>query len=277
MSESKTRFDAGAEAWESYNRTPLGRIRREVTWYNLAPYLPPIANPDDPPCVLDAGGGTGELAVHLAQLGYQVWLLDCAPAMLDLARKTVQELPDVVRARLSFCLMDAEDAPLAFPPGFFDAISCHTLIEYVPEPRRALNSLARLLRDGGLLSLSFRNRHRARPLVAREALRQNLSRGDPAGALAALDEGPFCASLFNLSGMAYTTQEVCAWLSDLDLAVAAVCGVRLFADFVPPERLYDPEFFDILLRLEKAVAFRPPYMLLARYIHLLSHKRNDAS
>jgi S-adenosylmethionine-dependent methyltransferase len=274
MNESKTQFNTGAEAWASYNREPLGRIRREVTWYNLALHLPPIAHADDPPCVLDAGGGTGELAVRLAECGYQVWLLDCAPAMLDEARKAAQELPDVARARLSFCLMDAEEAPRSFAPGTFDVITCHTLIEYVPEPRRTLCSLAGLLRDGGLLSLSFRNRHGARLLGAREALRQTGSRGDPAGALATLENGAFCASLFNLPGMAYTTQEACEWLGNLGLAVSAVCGVRLFADFVPSERLKDPEFFDILLRLEKAVASRPPYMLLARYVHLLSHKRD---
>lgn len=265
MEDIRTSFSAGAEAWASYNRKPLGRIRRQVTWHNLAPSLPPIANADDPPCVLDAGGGSGELALCLAERGYRVWLLDCAPAMLDQAREAAQDLSNGARARLTFCLMDAEDAPHSFAVGFFDAISCHTLIEYVPEPRRTLYSLAGLLRQGGLLSLSFRNRHV-------EALRQIWSRGNPAGALATLDDGAFCSGLFNLPGMTYTAEEACTWLRDLGLTVSAVCGVRVFADFVPPERLHDPEFFDTLLRLEKAVAGRPPYMLLARYVHLLSQK-----
>jgi len=81
--ESRARFHAGAEAWATYNRTPLGRIRCEVTWHNLLPHLPPAMAGSDPPRVLDAGGGSGELALRLVEHGYRVWLLDYAPGMLD--------------------------------------------------------------------------------------------------------------------------------------------------------------------------------------------------
>lgn len=266
MEDTKARFDAGAEAWTRYNQEPLGRIRREVTWHNLAPYLPDVSDAQDPPRVLDAGGGSGELALRLVQRGYRVWLLDYSTGMVDQARDASGDLPNELRARLSFCIASVEEAADSFAPRFFEAITCHTLLEYVPDPQAALANLSGLLGVGGLLSVSFVNRHA-------EVLRQVWSRHDPAGALSKLAGGAFCATLFDVPGNSYTAEEVSAWLSDLGLRVTASCGVRAFADYVPPERLDDPDYLVSLLRLEKAVANRPPYSLLARYVHLLAHKR----
>jgi S-adenosylmethionine-dependent methyltransferase len=161
--------------------------------------------------------------------------------------------------------MSVDQAPAAFAPSTFDAIACHTLIEYLPEPRAGLAALSDLLRPGGVLSVSFVNRHA-------EVLRQVWSRHDPAGALARLEGGTFCASLFGVQGMAYTAEEVSAWLGGLGLEVTATCGVRAFADQVPAERLEDPAFLDALLRLERAAATRSPYRLVARYVHLIARK-----
>jgi S-adenosylmethionine-dependent methyltransferase len=264
--DTQARFDAGAKAWAGYNQKPLGRIRREVTWKNLAPHLPAVAGADRAPRVLDAGGGSGELALRLLRHGCAVWLLDYAPAMLDQAQQAAQVLPEETRARLTLCPMAADDAPLAFEPSFFDAVACHTLLEYLPDPRSTLGALTSLLCDDGVLSLSFVNLHA-------EVLRQAWSRLDPAGALARLKDGAFCATLFDLPGTAYTAGEVGTWLEELGLTVTALCGVRVFADFVPRERLDDPEFLDTLLRLELVVATQAPYNLLARYVHLIAHKR----
>jgi S-adenosylmethionine-dependent methyltransferase len=197
--------------------------------------------------------------------GYRVWLLDWSSAMLDEARKAAQSLPEEDQVRLHFCTSDVEQVAQAFEPGFFDAITCHTLIEYLSAPQATLRALTELLREGGLLSLSFVNRHA-------EVLRQIWSRGDPAGALRRLEDGTFQAGLFGVSGKAYTAQEVRAWLEELGFSVTASRGVRAFADYVPRERLEDPTFFDALLQLEAAAATQSPYRLMARYVHLLARK-----
>lgn len=266
--ESRARFDAGAEAWANYNQEPMGRIRRAVTWHNLEPYLPEITGTDNAPRVLDAGGGSGELALKLALRGYRVWLLDYAPAMLDQARLAAERLPAEVQARLTFCLAAADSAGDAFGAGFFDAIACHTLIEYLPAPQDTLRTLVGVLREGGLLSLSFVNHHA-------EVLRRIWSRGDPVGALTSLETGAFCAKLFDVAGRAYTSKEIATWLTGMGLEVTAEYGVRAFADFVPRQRLDEPEFFEAMVRLEKAVAHRPPYSLQARYVHLLAHRKME--
>jgi S-adenosylmethionine-dependent methyltransferase len=206
------------------------------------------------------------LALRLVWAGYRVWLLDYAETMLARAQEAAASLPDQVRARLTFCPLDIDDAPQAFAPQFFDAITCHTLIEYLPDPQSTLATLTALLSDEGRLSVSFVNRHA-------RVLRQVWSRADPAGALASLDDDTFCATLFDVPGMTYTADEVSAWLANLGLEVTATCGVRAFADFVPSERLGDRRFFEALLSLELAVANRLPYNLVARYVQVIARKR----
>jgi S-adenosylmethionine-dependent methyltransferase len=259
------RFNLGAEAWADYNQRPLGRIRQEVTWHNLAPNLPAVTDPERPPCVLDAGGGSGELALRLVQEGFRVWLSDYAPAMLDQAQQEAKDLSPDARRRLTLCPMSVDETVESFAPGSFDAITCHTLIEFLPDPQAGLGALASLLRDGGLFSVSFVNQHA-------EVLRQVWSKSDPLGALVSLENAGFCASLFDVPGKAHTAQEVSAWLDGFGLQTAGFYGVRVFADWVPRERLDDPDFFDAMLHLERAVAARPPYNELARYIQLIANR-----
>lgn len=257
-------FDAGAAAWASYNQRPLGRIRHEVTWHNLAPHLPAIGDPQHPPRILDAGGGSGEMALRLVACGYRVWLLDSAPGMLDQAIQSARSVPPEARDRLIPCAMPVEDAAQAFAPRTFDVIACHTLIEYLPKPHATLGALSSLLQAGGLLSVSFVNRHA-------EVARQIWSQLDPDAALATLQGSTaFCASLFGIQGLAYTAEEVAAWLDALGLAVVATRGVRAFADYVPAGRLAEPAFLHALLELERAAAAQSPYNQTARYIQLLA-------
>ena len=277
VEETSVRFDAGAGAWAAYNQKPLGRVRQEVTWHNLAPYLPEATAAGAPCRVLDAGGGSGELAVRLARRGYRVWLIDHAEAMLEQARQLARSLPETERARLTFCRMPADEVAGAFATASFEAITCHTLIEYLPQPRDTLRGLAGLLRPGGVLSLSFVNFYG-------EVLRQAWRQGDPAGALARLDPpggeadpARFRATLFDLPGRAYTAGQVSAWLTELGLSVSAHLGVRAFADQLCEKqgagRLDDPDFLQAVLRLEKAAASRLPYKLIARYVHLIAHQK----
>ncbi len=267
--ETRARFNSGAVALSDYNQQPLGRIRQELTWQNLVRHLPDASGQDPPPTVLDAGGGSGELALRLVRHGYRVWLLDYAPAMLDQARQAAQSLDAEARARLVIGNMAVEDAEQYFDAGFFDVIACHTLLEYLVDPATALGSLAGLLHGGGLVSVSCVNRHA-------EVLRRVWSRGDPWRALEMLEEADrprvFRAALFDLQGRAYGAEEVVAWLDAVGFATVAVYGIRVFADFLPSERLHEPGFFEAVLGLETAVADRAPYSRLARYFQLVAHK-----
>jgi S-adenosylmethionine-dependent methyltransferase len=106
---------------------------------------------------LDVGGGTGEMAVRLARLGAHVTLLDSSPAMLDLAKRTVQEAG--VADRVVLQEGDAAQFTNFSPAASFDVILCHNVLEYLDDPLAVLCGTARALRDSSaILSVLVRNR-----------------------------------------------------------------------------------------------------------------------
>lgn len=98
---------------------------------------------------LEIGCGRGGFAEWLAAAGAVLTAADFSPVAVDAAR---------ARARHPSTQWRVEDIQrLSFADGEFDVVvSCET-VEHVPEPRRALAELSRVLRPGGLLVLTCPN------------------------------------------------------------------------------------------------------------------------
>ncbi|WP_282700137.1 class I SAM-dependent methyltransferase [Streptomyces sp. CC219B] len=105
------------------------------------------ALPQAPADVLDVGTGTGQVAVHLWQLGHRVTGVDLAEGMLDLARAKAAELDDPPVFRVG----DAVRPPL--PAASFDAVTARYLLWTLREPVQALRNWHELLRPGGHLAV----------------------------------------------------------------------------------------------------------------------------
>lgn len=255
-------FDAKAEAWEDYTATPLGWLRQELTLRHLSPHLGSLPRSLK---VLDAGGGTGSYALPLAQQGYQVCLLDFSAQMLAIARQKVEQLDPSLLERMDFCCALVEETPGLFPSDHFDLVLCHTLLEYVSEPQEVLQALTTVLRPGGLISLLFANPYA-------DVLRWALAKGDLERARLALHERVSSADLFGLPRRTFPAEMVQEAMTQAGMEVVAEYGVRIFADYLPAEKLADPEFFARLLELEMAAGTLHPYRLIARYTHLLGRK-----
>jgi S-adenosylmethionine-dependent methyltransferase len=255
-------FDAQAKAWDDYTRTPLGRLRQELTTRHMIQHLDPLL-PDLE--VLDVGSGTGSYALPLAQLGHHVCLLDFSTQMLAIARHKADRLDPALVERLDFCHASAQDIPGLFAPDYFDLILCHTLLEYVPEPWEILRALSAVLRPGGFVSLLFVNPYAA-------PLRWALAKGDLEKARLALHEQVSTADLFGLPRRTFTTEATQKRMNREGIKVVAEYGVRIFADYVPVEKLTDPAFFAGLLELETVAGTLFPYKLIARYNQLLGQK-----
>ena len=93
---------------------------------------------------LDVGSNYGFMTEVAAQAGFRATGLEVNPGLAAHARMTYPQHPTVC-------------SPLeTFDPGGvrFDAVYCSEVIEHVTDPRRFLQALARLMRQGGVLLLT---------------------------------------------------------------------------------------------------------------------------
>jgi SAM-dependent methyltransferase len=129
---------------DAYDAHPLSQIHMgpaKDAWARVwAAALPP-----PPADILDAGTGTGQVSVLLAELGHRVTGVDLAEGMLNLARAKSMGMTNP----LTLLVGDAVAPP--FPPMSFDVVTCRYLLWTLREPQVALANWYRLLRPGGRL------------------------------------------------------------------------------------------------------------------------------
>ena len=101
-----------------------------------------------------ATGDTLEVAIgtglNLPFYGQQVQLtgIDFSPAMLGIARDRARQLGRTVS------LQEADALALPFPDTSFDTVICTFSLCAIPDDRRAVTEMTRVLRPGGLLLLA---------------------------------------------------------------------------------------------------------------------------
>jgi len=106
--------------------------------------------------LVDLGCGGGDLALRAADLGFRATGVDLAEGMIAEAQARRAELGPTVRDRVSFWVADVLETGL--PTGSADAVTAIGLVEYLTADEPFLVEAARLLREGGVLIVSCRNR-----------------------------------------------------------------------------------------------------------------------
>lgn len=96
---------------------------------------------------LEVGVGTG-LNLPLYPAEVTLTGVDFSPAMLDVARRRARKLGREVDLR------EADALDLPFPDACFDTVVSTYVLCAVPDERRALTEMIRVLRPGGLLLLA---------------------------------------------------------------------------------------------------------------------------
>jgi 2-polyprenyl-3-methyl-5-hydroxy-6-metoxy-1,4-benzoquinol methylase len=204
--------------------------------------------------VVDIGGGTGGFAVRVAELGHQVTVVDPSPdALAALARRADEQ---GVADRVAGQQGDLASLAELVPDGSADLVLCHEVLGLVEDPVQALRTISATLRPSGALSLLVSQRH--------------------AAVLARAMAGHFTQARLTLDGEGsgerrFTSEELGDLLAEAGFTVEAVHGIRVFADLVPSTLLdLEPGAVSGLLDLERAVAVRPEYRVLAAQLHVLA-------
>lgn len=247
-------FDGIADEFESdiYGSTK-GAVRVAVLWTVLNEDVPALA--DRPMRILDAGGGSGHMAVRLAGLGHSVVLCDVSEEMLTKAAVRAAEagVADAIEIRHLSIQGFANIADEKF-----DLVLCHAVLEWLEDPKAAVRDLARLVKPGGQLSLMFYNRFAS-------LLKRTLA-GDFEAALGDYRTGPVRRG-WGQGATALDHDTVVSWVQEQRLEVSARAGIRIFHDHVV-DRLDGPERLAQLIELEKAVCRSEPFASLGQHTHL---------
>ena len=195
----ETYFDRTAvEAWKRLTSdAPVGRIRatvragRDEMRRTLLNWLPAdLAGRR----LLDAGCGTGMLAVEAARRGAQVVAVDLSPTLIGLARERLPH--DIGHGHIDFLAGDMLDASL----GHFDhVVAMDSLIHY--RTRDVVDALAALAsRTSGSILFTFAPRTAL--LGAMHAIGQVFPRGNRSPSIEPVGEAALAGAISTQPGLA---------------------------------------------------------------------------
>ena len=106
---------------------------------------------------LDAGCGQGRISIEMAARGALVDAIDLAPEILDKGRAHAEK-KGIDPAKIKWVEGKIPDIMRNIPDGNYDIVVCTEVLYMIPDQKKALLELARVLRKGGLLVVSVRTR-----------------------------------------------------------------------------------------------------------------------
>ena len=138
--------------YDAYFNTFGGKLDEYLRWKLIRESLPE----DKTARILDAGGGTGMVALPLARMGYAVTLSDLSPGQLRVAEEKLRKhgLSEEVEIR------EADIAALPFPDEFFDLVlAVRGPISLATDSSKAVVELSRVTKRGGRVCVDVSSRY----------------------------------------------------------------------------------------------------------------------
>lgn len=215
--------------------------------------------------VLDLGGGTGGLAVPLAEQGHTVTVVDpSADALASLRRRSAESS---AATRISAVQGDADSLADVLAPGSVDLVCCHGTLEVVDDPDSTLARIADVLAPGGYLSLVTAQR------LAAVLARALAGRFDQAQRILGSDDGRWGDG--DPMPRRFDQSEIVARLGRSGFTVESIHGVRIFSDLVPGALLDSEADRAEILSLEAASVDDPERSVLSHLgtqLHALARR-----
>lgn len=108
--------------------------------------------------LLDIGCGGGDVAIIMAQKGFNVVGLDMSEAMIEIAQKRKEQLPSEIADRLTFKQMNFDEIVTTIKEDSVDIIVAFGFIGYLSNDEIFFETCNKILKDRGKLIISCRNR-----------------------------------------------------------------------------------------------------------------------
>ncbi|MEJ2142896.1 MAG: methyltransferase domain-containing protein [Gammaproteobacteria bacterium] len=238
-----------------------GKIRLAMLDSDLRELVPFLQH-DHKCTILDAGSGTAEIALLLASHNTQMVLSDISENMLQQAREMFSvQSPDVP---VQFIQASIQQLPGKLQQRF-DLVLCHAVLEWMEQPRDAIDILYRFIEPGGYLSLMFFNRN---SLIMRQMLNGNLKK---------LKSENFQDKKTTLTPISPLEPEtVYYWLEAAGLTIIRKTGIRVMYDYMAGN-VRSKRALEDILEMEKRYSGQEPFRSLGRYIHVVCQKPADQS
>ncbi|GAB3049187.1 hypothetical protein GCM10027053_04720 [Intrasporangium mesophilum] len=177
--------------------------------------------------VLDLGGGTGGVAVPLAEAGHRVTVVDPSPDALAALARRAREAGIV--DQVSGVQGDGDSLSTVLAGSQVDLACCHGTLEFVDDPAATLRAIGAALRPGGVLSLLVAGRLAVvfAKAIAGEFAQARSALVDPSGRWGSTDPLP----------RRFDVDELEALLAEAGFTEVQVRGTDILGHLVPASHI----------------------------------------
>ncbi|KAB2824637.1 tRNA uridine 5-oxyacetic acid(34) methyltransferase CmoM [Aliivibrio finisterrensis] len=236
-----------------------GGIRQTIVWQDMETILAENNAKSEPLTVLDAGGGIGQVSQQIAKRGHSVTLCDISSEMLKLAKEAVED--NGLLPQYQF-IHTAVQQIEQYNIGEVDILLFHAVMEWLDNPKEALDILLKQVKPGGYASIMFYNHH---GLVLKNVICGNIPH--------VLDGMPHRKRFKLQPQKGLMPNDVYQWIEDAGYEIKGKSGIRSFHDYIGNmEYMGDYQIEDVL-KLEEQLCRQEPYLSLGRYIHVWAKRK----
>jgi S-adenosylmethionine-dependent methyltransferase len=235
-----------------------GNIRQTIVWQDLQQIITQIGGDSKQLTVLDAGGGLAQMSQKLAKMGHKIILCDLSSEMLTLAKQDIADQGLLEQYQFINAPVQELDQHLDYQ---VDLVLFHAVMEWLAEPKLALEKVLTHVAKGGMASIMFYNHH---GLVMKNVICGNIPH---------VLQGMPHRKRFKLQPQkGLVPEEVYQWLNDSGVTVCGKSGIRSFHDYIGFTQYVGEYTQQDLLQLEQQLCRTEPYLSLGRYIHVWVQK-----
>ncbi len=259
MTEDRNFDDIAHKFAKNIYGSDKGEIRQVIVWEDIERILSIFPQQSTPLHVLDAGGGMAQLSQKLALMGHKVTLCDLSREMLELAKGEIESKELLNQYQFIHSPIQQLSDHLS---DNVDLILFHAVMEWLADPKAALQGLLEHVRPGGVASVMFYNHH---GLVYKNVVCGNIPH--------VLQGMPFRKRFKLQPQKGLIPQDVYQWIEESDFEILGKSGIRCFSDYIGNRQNMGEYTPEDVLELERQLCRQEPYLSMGRYIHVWARKK----